>query len=73
MDFLCSIATCHEIDFLGRRFLRDPDDDMLLELAAQAGGQRIVTHDGGDFDGCRAFGVVPTSPREFLKRIGALP
>jgi len=46
----------HEIDFLWRPFLRDPDDDMLLELAVQAQCSAIVTHNLKDFAQARLLG-----------------
>ena len=73
VDYICSVATHHEIDFLWRPFLRDPDDDMLLELAVQAGCGTIVTHNVRDFAGTESLGVHAVLPRVFLRRIGALP
>ena len=37
LDFLCSIAHLHEIFFLWRPTLTDPNDEMLLELAVKIG------------------------------------
>src|SRR4029450_11000517 len=36
LDFHCMVATRHQIFFLWRPYLPDPDDDMLLELAVAA-------------------------------------
>ncbi|KAF0240339.1 MAG: twitching motility protein [Planctomycetota bacterium] len=71
LDYLCSVAGHHEINFLWRPFLRDPDDDMVLELAVQAGCSCIVTHNLRDFAGSETFGVPAVLPRDFLKKIGA--
>jgi hypothetical protein len=33
VEYLCSVADRRKIFFLWRPFLRDPDDDLVLELA----------------------------------------
>ena len=73
LDYLCSVAELREIYFLWRPILRDPRDDMVLELAVEAACDFIVTHNGRDFGGSDKFGIQVVSPREFLQRIGALP
>jgi putative PIN family toxin of toxin-antitoxin system len=73
LDYLCSAAQLHDIFFLWRPFLVDPDDDMLLELAVEAGCQAIVTFNIRDFSGIEQFRVRAVTPREFLKEIGELP
>ena len=73
LDFHCSVARRHEIFFLWRPFLRDPKDDMVLELAVKAGCPFIVTYNERDFAGCERFGIEPLNPAAFLKRIGELP
>ena len=52
-----------------RPFLRDPDDDMAMELAFAAGCRHIVTHNVKDFFGAEQLGVTALSPREFLNLI----
>jgi putative PIN family toxin of toxin-antitoxin system len=73
IDYICSIANRRRIHFLWRPFLKDPHDDMVLELAAGAGCDFIVTHNIRDFRGIERFGVKAISPREFLRIIGGLP
>jgi putative PIN family toxin of toxin-antitoxin system len=73
LDYLSGEAVQHEISFLWRPFLRDPDDDLVLELAVQAACPLIVTHNVRDFDGSRSFGIAAISPRTFLKKLGELP
>ncbi|MBD2189819.1 putative toxin-antitoxin system toxin component, PIN family [Pseudanabaena mucicola] len=43
VDFYCQVGIKHEIFFLWRPFLRDPKDDLVLELAVKAGGASIIT------------------------------
>ena len=38
-----------DVHFLWRPFLRDPDDDMVLEGAVASGSQFIITHNVKDF------------------------
>jgi putative PIN family toxin of toxin-antitoxin system len=72
IDYICSIANRHLIDFLWRPQLPDPKDDMVLEIAIQAGCEAIVTHNVADFRGCDQFGVQIETPKSFLKRIGVI-
>ncbi len=73
IDYLCSVASLHEIHFLWRPVLRDPRDDHVLELAVEAGCDAIVTHNVDDFDGCEGFGIEAVRPGELLRRIGERP
>jgi hypothetical protein len=67
------VATRHHIFFLWRSFLRNPKDDMILELAVKAGCEFIVTYNTHDFVGVEQFGLRALEPGAFLQRIGALP
>lgn len=74
LDYICSTASLQAIFFLWRPFLRDPDDDMVLELAISAGCGCIVTHNRRDFAGVREhFGIRVLSPLQFLQEIGEVP
>ena len=73
LDYLCSVSGLHDIFYLWRPFLSDPDDDMLLELAVEARANRIVTFNQRDFHGVEQFGVRAVTPQEFLAEIGVLP
>jgi predicted nucleic acid-binding protein len=64
------VNTAFTIFFLWRPHLKDPGDDMVLELAVKAGCQYIVTHNGRDFAGCERFGIQAFTPGAFLKQIG---
>jgi predicted nucleic acid-binding protein len=52
--------------------LKDPSDDMVLELAVAAGCNFIITHNKKDFKNIEDFGIQPISPVEFLRMIGVL-
>jgi putative PIN family toxin of toxin-antitoxin system len=72
LDFICQIAEPRTIFYLWRPFLPDPRDDLVLELAVEAGAQFIVTHNRRDFVGAEQFGVTILSPGAFLRQLGVL-
>jgi putative PIN family toxin of toxin-antitoxin system len=69
LRFVAAQSHLQEIHFLWRPFLRDADDDMVLELAFAAGCRYIVTHNVKDFHGSEQLGVTAIAPREFLNLI----
>lgn len=73
LDYLCRTAKQREVFFLWRPFLKDPTDDMVLELAVAAGSRYIVTFNSRDFVGAEQFGIRVVTPREFLRTIGDVP
>jgi putative PIN family toxin of toxin-antitoxin system len=72
LDFVISVANHWQIHYLWRPQLTDPGDDMILELAAAASCEYIVTYNLDDFKGVKKFGVRPINPKEFLQIIGEL-
>lgn len=72
IDFHCAVAMRHQVFFLWRPYLRDPKDDMVLELAVKAGCDSVVTYNVRDFAGIERFGISAITPATFLESIGAL-
>jgi putative PIN family toxin of toxin-antitoxin system len=72
LDYICAIAQGHQLFYLWRPYLKDPKDDMILELAVTANCDFIVTYNARDFDGVEDFGIKAIGPREFLEKIGEL-
>lgn len=72
LDYICATAQRQQIFYLWRPYLKDPKDDMVLELAVSAGCNFIVTYNGKDFMGAEHFGLHVLTPREFLEKIGEL-
>ena len=66
LDYLCQSMQHYTIDFLWRPFLKDGDDDMVLELAVASSSQHIVTYNVRDFQGCEQFGITAVTPEQFL-------
>lgn len=67
--YMASVAHLQDVHFLWRPFLRDPDDDMVLECAVASGSGCIVTHNVRDFSRAEALGVAAFTPAEFLKQL----
>lgn len=73
VDYYCKVARHHQIFFLWRPFLKDPKDDMVLELAVRAGCQFIITYNTRHFVGIDHFGIQALIPAEFLRKVGVIP
>ncbi len=69
LDFVCKEAYHCTIFYLWRPFLRDPNDDMVLEVAVEAQCAYVITYNTRDFAGSEQFGVRPITPKEFLALI----
>lgn len=61
-----------KIYYLWRPHLKDPKDDMVLEVAVTAGVKFIVTHNIKDFKGSEQFGIQVVTPGWFVKNIGGI-
>lgn len=70
LDYLCIVGLRQEVYFLWRPLLRDPGDDMVLELAVAGGCDAIITYNVRDFGEAVAFGIEIMTPKQFLGQIG---
>lgn len=68
LDSIVALGNRHSSYFLWRPFLKDPKDDMVLELAMVSDSDRIVTHNIKDFKGSTKLGVKAVTPLEYLKK-----
>jgi len=73
LDNICAMANRHDVFYLWRPLLRDPGDDLILELAVKSQSSYIVTYNKQDFEGVDAFGISVVDAREFLHLIGEIP
>ena len=73
LRYLASLAHLQDVHFLWRPFLRDPDDDMVLECAVASGSQFIVTHNIKDFRRAEELKVQAIKPADFLKLLRSRP
>jgi putative PIN family toxin of toxin-antitoxin system len=72
IDYICRIAKHCKIYYLWRPFLKDPKDDMVLELAVVSNANHIITFNTADFKGIEKFGLRVIKPRDFLREIREL-
>lgn len=66
LRYLASLAYFQDVHFLWRPFLRDPNDDMVLECAVASGSRFIVTHNIKGFRRSPELKVQAITPAEFL-------
>ena len=70
LDYLCRVGERREIYFLWRPVLRDPSDEMVLEVAVEARAPVIVTHNVRDFRGVQEkFGIRALRPGALLMEL----
>jgi predicted nucleic acid-binding protein len=62
LDALCAVCSPIEISFLWRPMLRDADDEMVLEVAANGRADRLLTFNERDFAGAERLGVMVERP-----------
>ena len=67
LDYVCFSSNRHKINYLWRPFLKDPKDDLVLELAVKARSRHIITFNKKDFKKISKFGISAITPWEFLK------
>lgn len=72
IDYVCSIAEKRKIFYLWRPYLKDPKDDMVLELAVESECDYIISFNKKDFIGVEKFSLEVITPKEFLKMIGEI-
>jgi putative PIN family toxin of toxin-antitoxin system len=65
LDYICTVAYQQKVFYLWRPFLRDPKDDMILELAVAGRAEIIITSNLRDFAGVSQFGIEPLLPVSF--------
>lgn len=72
LDYICKVADKREIFYLWRPYLKDPKDDLLLELAVESESDFIITYNKKDFESIDKFGLQALTPKEFLEKIGEI-
>lgn len=69
LRYICKISHRQNIFFLWRPRLKDPKDEMVLELAAASRSRYIITYNLRDFKGVERFGIEALTPAAFLEKI----
>lgn len=70
LDGLCSVAEHVDTNPFWRPVLRDPNDEMVLEAAAQGRADLLLTFIVRDFVGCERFGVKAINPGPAWRQTG---
>ncbi|CAN2043017.1 putative toxin-antitoxin system toxin component, PIN family [Candidatus Magnetomoraceae bacterium gMMP-1] len=73
IDDLILAANRHSIFYLLRPYLKDADDDFILELAFSSSVDYIVTYNVKNFIRAKMFGIEIITPKTFLQKIGEIP
>ena len=69
LDYVCGSMILSQVYFLWRPFLKDMDDDMVLEAAVASNCEYIVTHNVKDFKNIEKFGIEAIKPIDFYKKL----
>ena len=72
LDYYLSKSKIHKIFYLWRPFLKDPKDDLVLEVAVKSESRYIITFNKKDFMGCDKFGITAVTPHEYMTKRGLL-
>jgi putative PIN family toxin of toxin-antitoxin system len=67
--YICQVAVKHKIFYLWRPFLKDADDDFLLELAVKSSAS-IITWNVKDFKAADKFAIQVITPKDLLIELG---
>lgn len=72
LDYICATSQHTKIYYLWRPHLKDPKDDMVLELAVASEADYIVTYNKKDFKLAKEFGIKVLDAKELLVLMGEL-
>ncbi|MDR0513827.1 MAG: putative toxin-antitoxin system toxin component, PIN family [Coriobacteriaceae bacterium] len=72
IDGLFAICERHETYFHWRPYLKDPEDEHVLELAVASNSRYIISYNKRDFAGSEQFGIPVLTPQEFLRELGEI-
>lgn len=70
LDYVVRVSHHQEVFYLWRPRLRDPKDDMVLEVAVASQARRIVTHNVRDFADASQYSLPVMTPGQFLAELG---
>lgn len=70
LNYIAAVSDKRDIFFLWRPYLKDPKDDLVLEVAVESASQFIITHNLRDFAGLEKFGLQAITPQQLLEQLG---
>jgi putative PIN family toxin of toxin-antitoxin system len=69
LDAIAAVATPVTVSYLWRPFLRDPDDELVLETAVNGRADLLLTFNERDFAGAERFAVRSIRPGPALRQL----
>jgi len=66
LDYFLSKSSLRKIFYLWRPYLKDPKDDLVLEVAVESRSKYIITFNIKYFKGSEKFGIKVVTPQEFM-------
>jgi len=72
IDDIVALSNRHRIFYLLRPYLKDKNDDFILELAFSSSTDYIVTYNTNNFIRAKSFGIETITPKDFLQTIGEI-
>ena len=69
LDWICSVAEHQQVFFLWRPTLKDPADEMFLEVGVAAKADALITHNSTDFEAAERFDLRVLTSQEALREI----
>ncbi len=72
LDYILSKSSIRQIFYLWRPYLKDPKDDLVLEVAVESQSEFIITFNKKDYKGIKKFGINAVTPKEFMTERGIL-
>jgi putative PIN family toxin of toxin-antitoxin system len=70
LDYILSKSSIREIFYLWRPYLKDPKDDLVLEVAVESQSEYIITFNKKDYKGIDKFSIKVVTPQEFMVERG---
>jgi len=72
LNYIAQVSSKREIFYLWRPYLKDPKDDLVLEVAVESRSEIIVAYNKKDFAGIDKFGIKALIAKDFLNKRGLL-
>jgi len=72
IDDIVALSNRHRIFYLLRPYLKDKNDDFILELAFSSSTDYIITYNTNNFKRAKSFGIDIITPKDFLQTIGEI-
>jgi predicted nucleic acid-binding protein len=69
LNAICARAEECRLLYGWQPILRDPDDELLVQLAVESNARLIVTHNVRDLQPATRLGIEVLQPREFLAKL----